>query len=434
MEIISLIIFGTLCFIAAFYSRLLTFVLLLIMFPLEQALQSFSPYLKTGFGLEVVNYSIGLVVLICVLISLIKTNDFLLGYFNRSMLVCCVLYAWSVLTLVWSPGQVEGLRQILSGIPYFVLIIIMGSLLITSISDLYQSITITLIISIPIALVFIFNNQFEMTSGRLVLKLDGVMSSNVLATGEFGGFLIIFSSLFRSSNSSNITLFLRITAGILGSIVAIQSGSRGQLIFSIIISLCMLPVTSKVKNLFGFISLIIGLIFILSLSYIIFNNFLEGKSSDRFSLDQLLYGQSSASGRLSNILNLAGTWAASPFGIFLGLGYGAFSFISASSEVYSHVLFADAIFELGIPGFLSISLCLIFSMRSLIKTFQIYKDTINNRSAVAILIALIFYQFILVNKQGYLWGIPYLFLFTCVAGRIESRLILDPEQSLTLES
>jgi len=429
-----LIIFGTLCFIAVFYSRLLTFVLLLTMFPLEQALQSFSPFLKTGIGLEVVNYLIGLVVLISVLTSLIKINSFLFGYFNRSMLLCCALYAWSVLTLAWSPGQVEGLRQILSGIPYFVLIIVMGSLLITSINDLYRSIIITMIFSIPIALVFILNNQFEMTSGRLVMKLDGVMSSNVLATGEFGGFLIIFSSLLRNSNSRYLTLFLRISAGILGSIVVIQSGSRGQLIFSIIISLFMLPITSKVKNLVGFITLLFVFIFILTTSYIIFNNLLEGKSSDRFSLDQLLYGQSSASGRFSNILNLAGTWATSPFALFLGLGYGAFSYISASTEVYSHVLFADAIFELGIPGFLLISLCLIFSFRSLIKTFQMYKDTPNNRSAVAILIALIFYQFILVNKQGYLWGIPYLFLFTCIAGRIESRLVLDAEQSLTLET
>ena len=108
---------------------------------------------------------------------------------------------------------------------------------------------------------------------------------------------------------------------------------------------------------------------------------------------------------------------------------GTFGSISQTGEIYTHNLTADTIFELGIVGFIIFLICLISALKSCFRLFTYYSTMPEQRSAVIVLMGYIFYQFILVNKQGTLWGIPILFLFTSIAGRLEKRILFAEDYS-----
>jgi hypothetical protein len=61
--------------------------------------------------------------------------------------------------------------------------------------------------------------------------------------------------------------------------------------------------------------------------------------------------------------------------------------------------------------------------------FRRYQDRPAERSSVALLLALASYQFLLMHKQGYLWGAGAYFMFVIAIGRIRRReeaLVADP--------
>jgi O-antigen ligase len=149
--------------------------------------------------------------------------------------------------------------------------------------------------------------------------------------------------------------------------------------------------------------------------------------ADRFSLDEILYGGSSASGRFANVITLATAWAQQPQAWLAGLGYNAFTAYSLSGEPYSHVLFADILFELGPVGTSLMIAILYLGFRSSIDLIRMTKDDGSKRPAAAILLAMLIYQLILVNKQGALWGVPIIFLFLCMGSAIHRHEVANWE-------
>jgi hypothetical protein len=163
-------------------------------------------------------------------------------------------------------------------------------------------------------------------------------------------------------------------------------------------------------------------------AWTLLDSLLSGYAAKRFSFDAIIYGTSSSSTRIENVLSLGRVWVQSPAAWLFGLGYYAFNGLFADvGSIYSHVLVADAIFELGFVGAFLLFAFIYLVIRDAIR---LYRQVVTNpleRSASVILIAIFAYQFLLVNKQGNLWGSLSFFLPGMLISRFATTPRIDPQ-------
>jgi hypothetical protein len=126
--------------------------------------------------------------------------------------------------------------------------------------------------------------------------------------------------------------------------------------------------------------------------------------------------------RRLNTLDLIRAFATDPAAWVFGLGWNAFSSVTDSSkEPYSHSLLIDLLTELGIPALVAFGLLAIDVFRSSKYLFAEWSADEQRRAAITVFVALALYQFLLVNKQGYLWGVGLSFLHWLILVRVRTR-------------
>ena len=418
MEPLFILAFVSLCAISTVRPPW-AFALVLLMFPLEQAMQAHCPTLRgTGPGSQLVNYAVALTSALACLRVAFKGSGFA-HWMNTAMVATIALYVWSAITLLWSPGLVTGFEIVGSQLPYFFLIIVLAPLLISDIDELTASLRATLWIALPLGVIFIVSPEFTSVYGRIGIDVAG-KRSNPLAIGELGGTLLLIGATLRKGILPVAGSVIRTVAVIVGAIVAIKAGSRGQFFISVVIAIAFIPVSARLRNLSAFLSALIGISVVIVAASVLLSTQLEGLAAKRFSAESMLYGDSSVVGRVSNFYVLAAAYFQSPVAIFIGLGYNAFSTLPEGvGEPYSHILFADALFELGIPGAILMSMIVWTGFRSMYHLLRSHANNPLERAVLATASALLVAQILLVNKQGALWGIPVLFPLLVVMVRIK---------------
>jgi len=422
IEYFLLSLLTVLCLLGA-RSAALAAAIVVVMFPMEQVIQAAVPYLRTGMGSVVVNAGVAASAVSAIVVSTLRGHQVGRGFLNRSTVACIGLYAWSLVTVVWSPAKEIAMKTIWEGVPYLFLHVFIAPMLFDKIDDLVRCCRYTLVLGIIVGLGFIANPEFVMRGGRLVIDFGGGVSSSPLAVGELGGSLLILSALAHRGSLGVIGLMLQIAGLLVGLVVALKSGSRGQFIFAIPVAFLFLPVASPIKNLRNFLASTVAITAIVFFADFLYSNILENNEAKRFSVDSMLYGSSSAMGRFQNVFALALEWLSSPFSLLFGTGYSSFASLpEAGDQDYSHVLFADALFELGVPGALLLTVCLSGAVEASRTLFRRYRYEPGARAAVASFMALGVYGALLVNKQGSLWNVPLLFFFTSALARLASRI------------
>ena len=156
---------------------------------------------------------------------------------------------------------------------------------------------------------------------------------------------------------------------------------------------------------------------------------LQGRVAEkRFSIEEMLYGASSVSVRFQNFLLLYNEWIQNPIYMVFGLGYLTFNALRPG-DLYSHVMLADFIFELGVPGIIFLILILFISFKSALFLFKIYNTNLVIRSSLIVLLGIIAYLLFVANKQGDLWGSMPLYMYFAILGRVAylERFNDDPE-------
>lgn len=420
MEIAALFAFAALCLYACTRPPV-AFALVFLMFPMEIVLQSTSSLLRTpGIGVKMVNVSIGMAALLAALGSSFRTPGFMRAFLTPTSVMAYGLLAWGVVTLIWSPAREVGAETTLGQLPYFVVILLLGPLLVPRVGVLVSSISAILVITTGLCAVVLLNPEFVVKDSRLGFDLGAGVRSNPLALGELGGLALLLGALVRRSTLGALAVPIRVAAVLVGAAVAIQSGSRGQFFYAILVSVPMLPLAAPVKSARNLILAFVSVVFLAFVASFLMDTLLSGSAAKRFSADELIYGTSSSSTRVENVLALGRVWAQSPVAWVIGLGYYAFNGLFADAgNIYSHVLFADVIFELGLPGVALMSGFLYFVFSDAVRLYRHVADVPLERAACAVLIALFAYQVLLVNKQGNLWGSMYFFL----TGILISRLV-----------
>jgi hypothetical protein len=410
------------------------FVLVLLMHPLEQVLQAHCPILvSTALGASAVNYAVGFTSILACTHLLIRRPGILRRAVSPSTACILALLAWAAISLLWSPGRADGLEMLQENLPYVVLVVMLAPILLGDVNDLRTAHGGILLLGVILCAFVAFSPAFTSRYGRIGFAFAGGARSNPLAIGELGGTVLLVAATIRGVHLLGIPLLpLRLLAVILGAIVAVKSGSRGQLAFSVVVAVAFVPIAAPIRNVGAFISsaVLVGVV-AYAVDFMLTTE-LQGFDARRFSANELLYGDSSASGRLRNVIILFKEWASSPTALFIGLGYSAFSALPGSAfEMYSHVMFADALFELGIPGLALSAAALLLAARSGFGLFRTHRHQPAERASVAILCALLCYHILLVNKQGAIWGIPIYFAILGVMNRLWLRC-RDTEDDATL--
>jgi hypothetical protein len=393
------------------------------MFPVEQVIQGYCPnFRSSSLGTSGINYAVGLTAIVSLIRTVLKNPESRFKYWmNTSMIATISLYAWSVISLAWSPGIEYGLETTTTGFPYFCLFILIAPLLIKDIEELKDAIIVIIWIALISGFLIIVGTDFVVNrNARVGFEVTNSIQSNPLAIGELGGLLVIFGATLNKSIMPSINLFIRIFAVIIGSTVVLKSGSRGEFLIALIISVTFIPISTAIKNISGFIIAFISIgAFLLVISYL-FSTQTDGfVASKRFSGEELLYGASSVSSRFGNIYTLASAWLQNPIFMIIGLGSSAFSSMPEGALLkYSHSIFADVIFELGLPGFIFMTIIIWCGFHSSYQLLKLYKLDSQKRCIIATLISLTAAQMLIMNKQGSLGGIPVFFTQVIVIMRI----------------
>jgi len=416
-EILSLILLVAACILGLTRDGW-ALALLLAMFAFEQVLQASLPIFVQIPSLG--NIIIGLTVAGAAYRSLRLNPEPFNGYLSPAWICCVVIYLMAVVSILWTPSFGTAWALTRWGLPYFGLFVIVGPLLISGRGSIGKFLSAFLFLGKAITLLMLFNPRFTVYTGRLGINLDALTRSNPLAMGELAGCLMIVGALWRGQRNAALFVPIRLVALVLGALLCFQSGSRGQIIFAVLISLALYPVAVRLKSVWAFLGSALALIAVaLVLGWLLpgLLGFQEVRRWDAGSIE------GGISVRIQNVLDVARAFAFSPAAWIVGLGFNAFAGLTtASSEPYSHVLFVDILTEQGLPAFVLLCIYFWFVVREVRWLFGAFRDSPRDRAGLACLVGLYCYELLLVNKQGYLWASVLFFLLGILIVRLRTRV------------
>jgi hypothetical protein len=429
IELATVAFFALACFIAI-RNPAWAVALVFVMYSIEQALQSTS-----GIFLRIpplANVCVGLAVGSCLVGALTRLHRPFYGYATPQLYAMTALFAWAALSLFWSPSAESGLGMTRWGLPYVLLMVYAAPLLIDDVESLERFLLGFLLIGTCTCVLIILSPGFTVKNGRLGIDIGGGFRTNPLAIGELGGMLLMTGVLCtRPAGSVVASSVLRTAACLFGGYLALQSGSRGQLIFALLISICFVPIARRINNIARFFGLIAIAMTLVPLAMWTAQTFLGSEDLRRWDLSKLADG---AAVRNNNILDLFRAFATDPLAWFAGLGYNAFTSVTPTLEPYSHILFVDVLTELGIPMFILLLWWLKKVVNDGLWLFRRYANQPDQRANLACLFAMFAFQLLIVNKQGYLWMATLFFLPGVMITRLrlrEERLDLDELEAST---
>jgi hypothetical protein len=426
MTFLSLALFAYAC-LAAVRRPGLCFALCLQMFAIEIVLQSQVSFLHgSSFGNQLVNYAIGLTTIAALLkANLSQERDYAWIQYRTAICVWLLCF-WSIITLLWSLDGEAGWAMVRATWPYMVLgtVLIPGT--IRDLHSLSSAFQFTRVVGLILCAVILVSPEFITRDGRIGIDLAVSSSarSNPLVIGELGGIQVLLGVLLVSRKKSWLEFLIRAASVVVGTAVAFKSGSRGQVIFAISFAVIFYPASFRIINFRAFLSAVILFAGIGLAASVIVNTVFSNWELKRFSLEDMFYGNSSAGSRLAAVSALALEWGNRPSAWLFGLGLHSFPALPlGTGDIYSHVVFADVVFELGLIGF---TLLLVILHATVTNCAKIIRKAINNdaleRSTAGTLVAIVAYEIVLVNKQGTIWAAFVFWLLLIVTHIVSNRM------------
>jgi hypothetical protein len=420
----TIIIFGFFlwCLLALLF-LLLAPPLLILFFPLEQLIQSSSSFFRdTAFGLQTTNYIVAFTVALTTGYAVFKSPQRFQGILNSTTIIIGIMFIWTLLSCLWSPGRAKGFEVFVSTVPYLAMFFIFMPLLITSLTDWSRVARLCLVLGTIISGLILISPEFTVKFGRLGLDMASEAKggrSSPLALGELGGTCIVLAVFVGTKFDRLYFKAFRGFAVLLGTILVVQSGSRGQLMFAVITVALSYPIGRQFSNAKNYIFAMMGLAFILILIY-----YIAGQVANTGSLDtEKRWAEGATSQgvdvRLGNIIFLLETWLKSPAFWIQGLGFYSFGELNPFGEPYTHAIVVDMLGELGLIGFTLFSTMCLLSWISCRKIFIAVRNDPTQRANFSSLAAMLIYQFLLSNKQGNIAGSFLMFSLILLAARIE---------------
>lgn len=375
----------------------------LCMFGLEQLGQLYIPFLRTN--------ALFTNLYVLLLIAIAVTHAYFSGrltfsfhYQNsKARNIAVALFLFAFISLAWS--RVDGWTYWATTWPYIVVSLIMAPMLIDKIGDLekVQKEFIWLGGALTAFLAFVPD------WGARSLLISGTDDKIALplALAQLSGYLLIMGTIHLKKSYVSIGWLILVVVASLT--VAIKSGSRGQLIFSIL-SLCLVtPLVWKRFNLKNALQLAATVVLIVLISSYIFGT--TDTYTSRWETGDMV---SDLGERFDMAKVLLSEWITSPLAIIFGLGNSA-SFSSDLVGVYPHIVVLEVLGEEGIIGLALFVTVVLLLARQAIRFHKLTILSKDVRKVYAASFGCFLFTLLLSLKQGSLITTPMMFFFAAVS-------------------
>ena len=420
MQYLALLVFALLCVLGTFRPAW-TLVLLYVMFSLEVSLQSGTAIFRSMPALA--NIIVGGVTLLATFITVPRMYRPSRGYMTTSFVCLVAILVWSIVSLVWSPAEPlapnMGSNIIREGYPYFIVYVLLAPLLVDRIEDWRRSCTVMLIAGTLVVVSILASPDFSIKGGRIGTVIEGTDRTSPLAIAQMGGMLAIFGALSAGGRVRGLQTAIRVTAFISGALLALFSGTRGQAVFAIGIVAVFLPMSRQLRSIGSYISTVLVAAILGGVALIAFNIVMGQTDTDRWQSGAVA---DATNVRIFNAVELLSAFSVAAVAWNKGLGFNAFSAVTSETiQGYSHNFYVDVLCEEGVPCFVLLIVAFVKTIKASRALFRRYAQVPEERSAVAILVAMFVYQALLAAKEGNLWSSWNLFMFMILINRIETR-------------
>lgn len=398
---------------------------IIILYPLEQLLTTASPFFATNT--KVLNVIVGGLAVVGGLSAAFAGRKPLRGYFNGMWFSVILLYLVGMIGIIFAPEKEPGTAALIRAIPYLGLLLFFPGLLVNTLEDFRRLIVPAMVVGTAIIVLILLSPKTTMFGGRLGIEGTGGASGpeiqNPLATAGLGGTIVIFGMLYKPTTSVAFVNLIRAAAIIVGLIIALLSGSRGQLLGAVFCGVAMFPFARQIKNLVQFITVTVsagtGLVFVM----LVLNFATTRDAASRWSSGSLTAG---VDARQQMIMTMLGEWISRPLAIIQGLGTSSFEYYYTLSDApYVHNMPVHILTENGLIGLFVLMIIMIIGVRASKALLHYYRDDPRELSTAAVLIAFCMYQFILSLKQGTWFESGAPFWSFLILAKIHARTVLD---------
>lgn len=390
----------------------------LCMYGIEQWAQSQSYFFVAHQTLN--NYVTGTIVLIGLASKMMRGEHVLRNYPAVGWVVFS-LFLLSLMSITWSVYTDGTIDQWRKHWPYVVMIVALCPLLVVEPRDLREGLLFAMILGAVVLTALFFSSE---ATARFIRLQGGVGvgsmadKGNPLAIATLAGHVVLLAILLNFSGVGRILQVGRWAIVVIGLIMSVKSGSRGQLFALLTALLIFLPISRRIKNIKGFAGVATAVILVAIAALWAHDQFAE---YNRWQWDTMV--ESYAGGRLDTSATLLGHWiTSSPLHWLVGLGSSA-SYDETILGIYPHLVMAEVLAEEGLIGFVLLWAIVILAYKSIAKAYPYAMPYPDARGVTAAIGALFLFEVILSFKQGSMLGNPFAFAFAIIAGRFGLAVI-----------
>ncbi|MFK7759596.1 MAG: O-antigen ligase family protein [Phycisphaerales bacterium] len=359
------------------------------------------------------------------------------GLKNPNTFLIAFLYLFAYFGVTYSMAPDAAHYFVKTGLPYMALMLVIFPQLVCSQEQIKRMCLPVLVIGCALMGLIFISPRTQFYGSRMFIDLSytvgGDSKGNPLAIAEFGGILVIVGSLMDQRAKNVLVSLLRMTAILLGIAIAFLVGSRGQLVFSVFVSVLFYPLAHEIKNIkqFFFRAASLG-VFSLFLFILAKTVLFASAATERFSSQDIADG---INGRMYFYTETLNAYFSRPGSFLQGIGTGSFNAVVPHGQegfLYPHNLVIEVLAHHGLIGFSALMLIFLFTMVHSIGLIRAgFRGTVD-RSVAAIVIALGVYMTMLAFKQGSFLIIPFPFYMYLVISKIYQRMVLDSRESAYL--
>ena len=357
----------------------------LCMFGLEQWGQATTTFFAQHH--TATNYLIGGILVLALMVQGVKKGFSLLAGYPSVGWLTLALFLYAFASAQWAPRSDISLDLWASRWPYLITIVVLSPLLITQSRDLRVANIGLLVIGGVLTILLLFFVQWEYR--RIVMGHD---LGNPLAVSSMAAMVVLVAVLADPWPESRWWFPLKWALVGLCLVLVVRSGSRGQLLGTILISIACWPISRRLANVKQFVTLGLVVAFLAAATNWAIQ---EYSSQQTYSAYGSRWSEQSAqedvSGRLNNAIFLVRLAYESPEAVLIGLGNSA-SYDPRILGIYPHFVPLEVLAEEGLIGFGLYLTILFCSMRSCLRSFRIIANEPRER--------------LLLTSREYLYHLP----------------------------
>jgi hypothetical protein len=369
------------------------------------------------------NYLIGGILVLALMVQSAKKGFSLLAGYPLVGWLTIALFLYAFASTQWAPRTDISLGLWASRWPYLITIVVLSPLLIAQSRDLRDANIGLLVIGGVLTILLLFFVKWE--ARRIVLDHE---LGNPLAVSTIAGMVALIAVLADPWPESRLWVPFKWALVGLCLILVVRSGSRGQLLGTILISIACWPISRRLVNVKQFVILGLAVFFFVAATSLAIQ---EYSSQQAYSAYESRWSEQAAeegvSGRLKNAMLLVRLAYESPETVLLGLGNSA-SYDPRILSIYPHFVPLEVLAEEGLLGFGLYAMILYLVLRSAVRSFRFIGDKPKERLLLGGLVGLCMFMLLLSFKQGSLLLNLEPFMLAIILGRYE--YILNCEYAL----